>query len=331
MPRLRPHKEICAEVRTAPPPIEVEEEVAYPAPKVFDPPCTPKFTPLGVGMHMPPRDYAVQQLLEQRQLQQLWRWLPPRERIKNAHIVYCTSCHGRSLQTLYGKALRAWQGREGKRFLPAPECVLLVKTTQGDVLGAYLTHWPQPLTLEQIQKRGSLYLGGGESFVFAFPLDGEPVKCGWSADPPTNSHFLSCTRLMLSVGDGALSVDMYLERVSSRASSTFKNTKGLLVKEKAGEEEDGKRSIEMVKSDCTMEDGREGGLEEEGGLMGPDERPDSNTDRLDLHGPDSNETRLNSNQMGSCKKSDSIRSAAASTAETVGYSFPPSIPPPLSP
>ena len=56
---------------------------------------------LGGGEH---DQYEVPPLLDEKQLQKVWSWLPTRDRIKNARIVYCTGRHGRSLATLYHKA-----------------------------------------------------------------------------------------------------------------------------------------------------------------------------------------------------------------------------------
>ena len=64
--------------------------------------------------------YEVPPLLDEKQLQKVWSWLPPRERIKNARIVYCTGRHGRSLSTLYHKAEQVLvpAGRQLATLLP---------------------------------------------------------------------------------------------------------------------------------------------------------------------------------------------------------------------
>ena len=116
-----------------------------------------------------------------------------------------------------------------RRSKPAPECLLVVKTTRGEVIGAYLTQWPRTLEKRNIKVTGgSLYLGTGESFAFAFPDGAEPLKASWREGAP--DHFLYCTQQVLSVGDSALHLDQYLERVTSRSSRTFNTSCGLLWK-----------------------------------------------------------------------------------------------------
>jgi len=75
---------------------------------------------------------------------------------------------------------------------------------------------------------GSTYLGTGESFPFAFHRDGESRKGLWQEGLPTN--FLYCSNSLLTVGDSAICLDQYLERVTSRSSKTFNTKEGLLWK-----------------------------------------------------------------------------------------------------
>ena len=102
-----------------PPPMDVESSYM---PSIFDPPRTP-VTPLRRGRGrlesgrsrlesgISDTGYQVPPILKDSQLQELWTWLPARERIKNARIVYCMGRHGRSLKTLYRKAQQVWNCR----------------------------------------------------------------------------------------------------------------------------------------------------------------------------------------------------------------------------
>jgi len=71
-------------------------------------------------------------------------------------------------------------------------------------------------------------LGTGESFPFAFHSDGNSRKGLWQEGLPTN--FLYCSNSLVTVGDAAICVDQYLERVTSRPSKTFNTKEGLLWK-----------------------------------------------------------------------------------------------------
>jgi len=106
------------EVPSLPP---MNAESSY-MPSILDPPRTP-VTPLGRGRGrlksgcswlqsgIGNTGYQVPPILKDSQLQELWTWLPARERIKNARIVYCMGRHGHSLKTLYRKAQQVWVSR----------------------------------------------------------------------------------------------------------------------------------------------------------------------------------------------------------------------------
>lgn len=127
---------------------------------------------------------------------------------------------------------QTWESSQGgfRRCKPAPECLLVMKTARGDLIGCYLTQWPRTLALRTSQElTGSTYLGTGESFVFSFHKDGEMRKGAWAEGRPTS--FLHCSNSLLTVGDAAICVDQYLERVTSRPSKTFNTKEGLLWKD----------------------------------------------------------------------------------------------------
>ena len=162
---LRPRKQKPVEKasgtreRTPPPLTDVNDSLNDPLPTIYDPQPTPRDRAVGgeeVPTTAPPLEqqtgFRVRALLDEKQLQQLWRWLPAREHTKDARIVYCTGTHGRSLQTLYRKARNEWGHRQGNSaVLPAPESLLIIKTTLKDVVGAYLTRWPRIPELDDIQ------------------------------------------------------------------------------------------------------------------------------------------------------------------------------------
>ena len=120
--------------------------------------------------------FQVRALLDEKQLQQLWRWLPAREHTKDARIVYCTGTHGRSLQTLYRKARNEWGHRQGNSaVLPAPESLLIIKTTLKDVVAV-------PCSLTAEASPGSIS-SMGESGISA-----PSVSCGMPGASPSNDR-----------------------------------------------------------------------------------------------------------------------------------------------
>ena len=165
LPKFRPRKQKPVEKasgtreRTPPPLTDVNDSLNDPLPTIYDPQPTPRDRAVGgdeVPTTAPPLEqetgFQVRALLDEKQLQQLWCWLPAREHTKDARIVYCTGTHGRSLQTLYRKARNEWGHRQGNSaVLPAPESLLIIKTTLKDVVGAYLTRWPRIPELHNIQ------------------------------------------------------------------------------------------------------------------------------------------------------------------------------------
>jgi len=148
-------------------------------------------------------------ILNEDQLQTLWNWMPARERIRDGHIVFCTSRDGRSLSTLYRKVEGEWGGRDQKGLAPAPQCLVLISTLSGELFGSYLTQWPRVTS-------GGV-LGTGESFVFSFA----PLCKKYRWNPEQDTNFLTSRVDFFAIGGEAIYVERYLEKGSSGYSDTF--------------------------------------------------------------------------------------------------------------
>ena len=174
-------------------------------------------------------------VLSERQLRDLSQALPMRFRGKNFVLVYSTQEHGISLMTLYRKI---------EYCEPA---ILIIKTTHGDVFGAFLNH-------EVEMSKKDKYYGDGESFVFKFDKEtnhteektkhkhDEDDYVFISTSPPRpryipliqtykwtrrNEYFQLTTGKQFAVGGGgqgfSMSLDNELKYGSTYRSDTFDN------------------------------------------------------------------------------------------------------------
>ena len=104
---------------------------------------------------------ALSSILTYKQLMTIWRWIPDRIIMAGTpSLAYSSDNDGFSLKTFYNKS---------EMYEPT---VLVIKTTKGDVFGAYCsTSWRERNTKDEKGARQA-YFGTGESFLFSFSLSG---------------------------------------------------------------------------------------------------------------------------------------------------------------
>ncbi|XP_048584654.1 GTPase-activating protein skywalker isoform X2 [Nematostella vectensis] len=127
-------------------------------------------------------------MLTDKQWERLANWLPDRARIKRPVCVFTTEKYGYSLRTFY------------QRCQEEEETILLIKTTTGDIFGAFCTSpW-----LERLEGPKDLtYFGTGESFVFT--LSPEATKYDWSGieqNQESKDYFMAGNDNCLLIGGG---------------------------------------------------------------------------------------------------------------------------------
>ncbi|XP_033119529.1 GTPase-activating protein skywalker-like [Anneissia japonica] len=130
-------------------------------------------------------------IINQTQLQVLWRWLPNRIALLTPKLVFSTSEHGYSLMSLFNQC-------EDKEPL-----LLLVKTIKREVFGAYLS---TNLEERNNKERKLAFFGTGECFLFS--LVPEQEKYGWvgldhdEALDASNQMFIRAAGNLLVIGGG---------------------------------------------------------------------------------------------------------------------------------
>ena len=159
-------------------------------------------------------------------LDQLWEWIPDRVSIKEPSIAFTTDEDGCSLRTFFAKT---------ESLEPT---VLLVKTTAGEVFGAYCSEsWSN-----RLGRDSGHWFGTGETFLFS--LKPKVVKYAWNdvASSPTEEGqvksrklnraihssqlFMTATANHIIVGSGngsGIWLDEDLTRGKSEKCDTFNN------------------------------------------------------------------------------------------------------------
>lgn len=114
--------------------------------------------------------------LAYKELVALWNWLPERMTMATPTLAYSSNEHGISLTTFYTRC---------EKYEPT---ILVIKTTQGEVFGAYCsTTWAER-NLKNDKGSRQVYFGTGETFLFQLPTGGTPKKYAWvKADSRSSS------------------------------------------------------------------------------------------------------------------------------------------------
>jgi len=108
----------------------------------------------------------------------LYTFLPPRSKLRDWELLFCTSTHGVSMNTFYNKT---------RDFEPT---ILLVEDAHGHVFGAY--------TSESWLKQKGFY-GTGETFLFKLRPTDQRGAWKWAEK---NSYFMYSTDDEIAVGGG---------------------------------------------------------------------------------------------------------------------------------
>lgn len=109
---------------------------------------------------------------------------PPATFQKRLHLIYSSSEHGSSLQTMFGKSA-SWAEEQHCDF--AVPCVLIITDTDGHTFGAYCTHLPHDTENRMI--------GSGETKLFKAQPHFEVYS--WTGE---NDYFLHCNKDQISIG-----------------------------------------------------------------------------------------------------------------------------------
>ncbi len=153
---------------------------------------------------------AETRVLTPRDVEQLRRALPSRYVCSNWHLLYSTTVHGISLNTLHMRA----SGCGG--------CILALRDRSGGRFGGFASEWREP----EVPPR---FYGSGESFLFHVqPSDqvDSPVAVHVHRWSGANSHFVFSQKDHLAMGSGGrfgLWVDSELLHGSSGPSETYSN------------------------------------------------------------------------------------------------------------
>ena len=160
------------------------------------------------------------QILSSFTLKQLAGAMPSRFALADWRLLYSTTVHGISLNTLH------------VRTAGCGSCILAIKDREGNVFGAFCSEWREPSLPPS-------FYGSGECFLFSVErlVDLPPLPVG-DAPPPNeavnvhrwtgaNSFFMLSDRDHLALGSGGhfgLWLDADLLHGSSGPSATFGNT-----------------------------------------------------------------------------------------------------------
>ncbi|OQV19749.1 TBC1 domain family member 24 [Hypsibius exemplaris] len=157
----------------------------------------------------------MSRILREDQFYALWQWLPLRHRIAQPTLLYTSEEHGTSLVTFF------------QQTGPNEPTILLVKTRNDDVFGAFCSHsWENRFG----GGKSLSYFGTGESFLFTLA----PYQALYSwiglgqTSPPTSSSslFMAADQTSLLIGGGGgngLRFDSTLAHGRTEPCTTFAN------------------------------------------------------------------------------------------------------------
>ncbi|KAK3739821.1 hypothetical protein QZH41_009067 [Actinostola sp. cb2023] len=142
--------------------------------------------PFSLGAVKVPTLYAIQgtDILSDEQWELLSSWLPEKTQINHPFCLFSTQNDGCSVQTLYNKCEKE------------TETVLLVKTSKGELLGAFCS---SPWDERCEGPKNLSYFGTGETFVFS--LSPKPEKFSWNG-AERNDYFMAGDNKCLLIGGG---------------------------------------------------------------------------------------------------------------------------------
>ncbi|XP_064408175.1 nuclear receptor coactivator 7 isoform X2 [Latimeria chalumnae] len=153
-------------------------------------------------LEMAPVLLGESQLLQEVQIEQICRWLPPRTVGHPWKLAYSGSTHGFSLKTLYRKL----SGTDSP-------VLLILQDTQDQVFGVLASHSLKP---------SELFYGTGETFLFTFNPEFKIFP--WTGE---NSFFIKGNLDSISFGGGSGHFGLWLEESlyygRSHPCSTFNN------------------------------------------------------------------------------------------------------------
>ena len=86
----------------------------------------------------------------------IWHWLPERMTMAEPELIYSSNQHGISLTTFYTRS---------EKYEPT---ILVIKTTEKEVFGAYCSTTWATRNEKDDQGRRQHYFGTGETFLFTF-------------------------------------------------------------------------------------------------------------------------------------------------------------------
>lgn len=157
-------------------------------------------------------------MIEPTEFAHIYRWLPQRITLMSHRRVFASEVDGCALRTLYQRC----EGLE--------PTILLVRTAEGDVFGAYCSvAWDG-----RHKAKGLSFFGTGETFVFTvrpevtqFLWVGKKSPQNASSLPAHCEWFMAGDNSSLRIGGGdsgeAIFLDEMMEKGRSAASSTFNN------------------------------------------------------------------------------------------------------------
>jgi len=179
-------------------------------------------------------------LLDRKQKEVLWSWIPSRHHLRTARLAYSGVGHGYNLQLLYkhvGEAGEAAgvKGGWSKDMSEAP-CILIIKTDQGELIGCFTSEpW----------RNTAQYYGNGECFVFRL----SPKFESFSWAPESGMMMMMGSKSFLCIGsDPAIYLNDDLSSGYTAASKTFKSPP--LIDGQREQNGNGEREDDVVKFKC---------------------------------------------------------------------------------
>jgi len=89
----------------------------------------------------------------------IWQWLPERLTTVTPKLAYSSDEHGTSLTTFY------------TRCQPFEQTILVVKTTNGELFGAFCSASWAERNYKDDKGMRQTYFGNGETFLFSLTMD----------------------------------------------------------------------------------------------------------------------------------------------------------------
>lgn len=149
------------------------------------------------------------EILTLKQFYRLWMMLPQYCQVRVPELLYSTSKDGYLLSTLY-RNCKPYQEKVSVKFM-----FLIIKTTDGDIFGAFLD--------TVIVQSVTYYIGSDESFLFAFNQDRR--ACYYSAK--VNNQYCVGGKDYLQIGSGgdgpAIRLNESLQEGQTSKCETFNN------------------------------------------------------------------------------------------------------------